>query len=65
MALARIDPKRQREFDAQKAWVQGLLAQAQLVGFYGKLTLTLEDGFVRRAVKEESLKPPTDEGKVV
>jgi len=51
-----MQDERGRERDKQ--WVNQLVAQAQVQKFYGKLTLTLEEGVLRRAVKEESLKPP-------
>jgi hypothetical protein len=49
----RLDQEEQ-----QRRWVEQLLSQAQARRFYGRITLILEDGTVRRATKEESLKPP-------
>jgi len=42
----------------QKDWVSHLVAEAQNKKWYGKLTLIMEDGVLRRVVKEESIKPP-------
>lgn len=50
------DRKKQRE--QHLVWLTQLIAQAQLRGFYGTLSVTMEDGVIRRVVKEESLKPP-------
>jgi len=57
---ARCSPvlQRDQEFERHRVWFNGLVAQAQARGFYGKLILTMEDGLIRRVVKEESLKPP-------
>ena len=44
----------------QRTWMLQVLAQAQVRGYYGKLVLIMEDGMLRRVIKEESLKPPTD-----
>lgn len=50
--------ERRRELEMQTAWLESLVAQAQLSHWYGKLIITMEDGEVKRVVKEESLKPP-------
>lgn len=55
-----MDPKRAKRLDQDRVWVEGLLAQAQSNHFFGKLVITLEDGQVRRVIKEESLKPPSE-----
>jgi hypothetical protein len=46
--------------ESDKNWLVGLLSQAQLRRYYGRLILVLEDGVIRRVVKEESLKPPNE-----
>lgn len=38
-------------------WIRKILADLQARGFYGKLTIEFENGKIKRAVKEESLKP--------
>lgn len=52
--------QRDRElFSQQRAWVGSLVSSAQSKRWYGTITLKIEEGVIRRAVKEESLKPPT------
>ena len=46
------------QFEKDSAWLVGLLAQAQTRRFYGKITIVMEEGQIRRVVKEESLRPP-------
>jgi len=41
-----------------RTWLAQLIIQAQKQRYYGKLTITMEQGRIRRVVKEESLKPP-------
>lgn len=57
MDAAKI--RRQKRDERERKWVEQLLAQAQLRGFYGKLILIMDDGEIKRVIKEESLKLPT------
>jgi hypothetical protein len=43
----------------EKAWLNNIISQIQVKKFYGKITIILEAGEVKRVIKEESLKPPT------
>lgn len=38
-------------------WALKLLKEAESNHFYGRLTLIYEDGVIRRAIEERSLKP--------
>ena len=53
----KSDARGQQEQD--RAWMAQLISQAQTRRYYGKLVVTMEDGVIRRVVKEESLKPPS------
>jgi len=44
--------------DAQRAWILAKLSEAQASGFYGELSLVMENGEIRRLVKRESILPP-------
>lgn len=48
---------RKKRNERDKLFVQQLLHGAKEKGFYGKITLQIENGFVKRAVKEESVIP--------
>lgn len=54
------EPKtdRTRQDESERNWVTGLVAQAQSRKFYGRIALVMENGMVRRVLKEESLLPP-------
>jgi len=56
----RVEPERLRLSEEDRAWILSLIAQAQSRHFFGKLILSFEDGKLKRAVKEESLKPPSE-----
>jgi len=49
-------PKKQK---AQILWLLEQITELQKNNFYGKVTITLEEGLIQRTQKEESLKPPT------
>ena len=48
---------KQRE---QRQWVETILRQIQGNEFFGKIIISFESGMIQRIMKEESLKPPTD-----
>ena len=52
--------RREQRDEQDRSWVDAVVAQAQGRKFYGKLTVILAEGYVRRIVKEESLKPPSE-----
>ena len=52
------DLKKRKKWEQERIWLEQLVSQIQLKGFYGKITLTFEQGHIRRVQKEESLKPP-------
>ena len=39
-------------------WIAKIITDLQARKFYGKLTITFENGHIRVAKKEETLKPP-------
>jgi hypothetical protein len=47
------------ELETQRSWLLQVFSQAQLRGYYGRLTVCMENGKLTRIVKEESLKMPT------
>ena len=54
------DPNAIRDrLNAQKAWVTALIAEVQNKKWYGKITVIIERGETVRAIKEESILPPT------
>ena len=55
------DYKRQEKMDHDRAWLDGMIAQAQMRRFYGRLTVMVEDGVIHRVLKEESMIPPKKE----
>jgi hypothetical protein len=57
--LSKELQKRQQQ-DKELGWLKGQLSSLMLHGFYGKVTLSFEEGHLRRVVKEESLKPPQE-----
>ena len=56
---APTNRKKNKRDERELLWVQQLVAQAQMRRFYGKLVLVMDDGEIRRVIKEESLKLPT------
>ena len=48
---------RDEKLNADRSYLATLFAQVQTRGFYGKITLIMEAGEIRRVVKEESLMP--------
>ena len=44
--------------NAQRDWTAQLVVDAQRKKWYGKITVVMEEGVIRRVVKEESIKPP-------
>lgn len=53
-----IDPGRRREQDSQLAWLESVLKDLQRRGWFGTVTIVLEEGMVKRLKREESLLPP-------
>lgn len=51
---------RGRKQKAQMIWIESMLATVQVKRWYGSLILKVEDGMIRRVVKEESIMPPSD-----
>lgn len=47
-----------RLHDVQRAWVLQVLGSAQQRGFFGTITIKMEQGAIKRVLKEESLMPP-------
>jgi hypothetical protein len=43
---------------AQRDFAGSLVTKAQSDRFYGRIVLIMEDGVIRRAIREESIKPP-------
>lgn len=59
--MLTVSEKRKKREEHERIWLIGLLAQTQHQSYYGKLIITMEDGCIRRVVKEESLKPPYED----
>lgn len=51
--------EQKRQFEEQKTWAAGIVSSAQKNQFYGKFTIIMEGGIIRRIIKEESIIPPS------
>lgn len=47
-----------RDFEFQRTWLSGIVSEAQNKKFYGKLTVIMEGGKIRRIIEERSLMTP-------
>ena len=56
--VAKTGYEHKRDFEFQRAWLSGIVSEAQNKGFYGKLTIIMEGGKIRRIVEERSLMTP-------
>jgi hypothetical protein len=59
--MPRINNK-EEEKRRTLAWAANQLQQAQKDGLFGKVSVVMEDGIIRRIVKEESILPTSDLG---
>lgn len=61
MTATRVNEARQQNgnpLTPDMLWAMELLRSLKTGGFYGRVTLSFEQGVVRHAEKQESLKPP-------
>jgi hypothetical protein len=63
MAQQTMSPELKRKQAQEKdlQWLKGQMSGLMFHRFYGKITLVMEDGRLRRIVKEESVLPPPEE----
>lgn len=52
-----LQSRQRQEREAQ--WVRGILAQWQLRDQYGKIVITLQDGFITHVEEQKMNKPPS------
>lgn len=50
----------ERQARSQLEWLQGLLEQAKMKRFFGKITVTFQNGMIEKVDNLQSLKPPRE-----
>jgi len=54
------DLKSRQRQEREAQWVRGILAQWQLRDQYGKIVITLQDGFITHVEEQKMNKPPAN-----
>ncbi len=50
--------QKREKLEDQRRWIEQLISSAQMIEFFGKITISFEKGKIQKVLKEESLKPP-------
>ena len=56
--MSANDLKHHRDCEGEANWFHGILASAGTRKMYGKITVHLENGRIKKVLSETSLKPP-------